>query len=136
MVVEQIMSPDPFAVEVSDSVGKVMNELAEADVRHLPVVEDGELVGIVSDRDLRAFVPTAMVELEHPHEVRERLGQPISNVMSSNVVSVNPETDVSEVVDVMLEQKIGAVPVVEADSAKLIGIVSYTDILRAARELL
>lgn len=136
MVVEQIMSRDPFAVEVGDSVGDVMNQLAEADVRHLPVVDGGELVGIVSDRDLRAFIPTAMVELEHPREVRERLAQPISDVMSGNVVSVNPETELGEVVDVMLEQKIGAIPVVEADSARLIGIVSYTDILRAARELL
>lgn len=136
MVVEQIMSPDPFVVEVSDSVGGVMNQLAEADVRHLPVVDNGELVGIVSDRDLRGFIPTAMLELEHPREVRERLAQPISTVMSSNVVSVIPETELSDVVDVMLEQKIGAVPVVEADSSKLIGIVSYADILRAARELL
>lgn len=136
MVVEQVMSEDPFAVEVGDTVGKVMNQLAEADVRHLPVVDDGELVGIVSDRDLRAFVPTVMVELEHPREVRERLAQPISTVMSSDVVSANPETELGEVIDIMLEQKIGAVPVVEADSSKLIGIVSYSDVLRAARDLL
>jgi acetoin utilization protein AcuB len=56
--------------------------------------------------------------------------------MSSDVVSVDPETELTEVVDIMLEYKIGALPVVEADSAELVGIISYIDALRAARPLL
>jgi acetoin utilization protein AcuB len=51
------------------------------------------------------------------------------------VVTVNPESDVAEVIDLMIEHKIGAVPVVEADSTRLVGIVSYVDALRAARDL-
>jgi len=136
MVVEELMSRNPFAVSVDETIGEVMNKLTEADVRHLPVVEDGELVGIVSDRDLRAFTPTAIVEFEHPEEVAARLAQPIGSVMSGDVLSVTSGTEVTDVVDIMLEQRIGAVPVVEPDSSKLIGIVSYIDVLRAARESL
>lgn len=134
MVVSEIMSADPFAVKASEPIGRVMKKFAEADVRHLPVVDDGSLVGIVSDRDLRSFAPSALMELEHPREIEKLLSRPISSVMSSDVVSVDPETDVSEVIDLMLEQKVGAVPVTESDSDKLIGIVSYMDVLRAARE--
>lgn len=136
MVVSEIMSANPFSVMANESIGRVLKKFAEADVRHLPVIDEGELVGIVSDRDLRSFHPNALMELEHPQEIRRLLAQPISTVMSSDVVSVDPETEISEVIDIMLEQKIGAVPVVDADTDKLVGIVSYMDVIRAARDLL
>ena len=134
MVVDEVMSSDPFVVKVTDSVGAAIKKLIEADVRHLPVVSEGELVGMVSDRDLRSFTPVAMLELTHPRELEARLAQPVSRVMTSDVISVNPETEIEEVIDLMIEHKIGAVPVVEADSSKLVGIVSYIDALRAARD--
>jgi len=134
MVVDEIMSRDPFVVSVTDTVGAAIKKLIEADVRHLPVVSEGELVGMVSDRDLRSFTPIAMLELAHPRELQSRLAQPVSKVMTSDVISVNPETEIEEVIDLMIEHKIGAVPVVEADSSKLVGIVSYIDALRAARD--
>jgi acetoin utilization protein AcuB len=136
MVVSEIMSANPFSVMTNESIGRVLKKFAEADVRHLPVLDDGELVGIVSDRDLRSFHPNALMELEHPQEIRRLLAQPISTVMSSDVVSVDPETEISEVIDIMLEQKIGAVPVVDTDTDKLVGIISYMDVIRAARDLL
>lgn len=134
MVVAEIMSAEPFAVKASEPIGRVLEKFAEADVRHLPVVEQGRLVGIVSDRDLRSFRPNLLLELEHPDQIRKLLTQPISSVMSADVVTVDPETDVSEVIDIMLEQKVGAVPVVEADGERLVGIVSYMDVLRAAQD--
>ena len=136
MIVEEVMTRDPYAATTVSSIRQVMRMLAEADIRHLPIVEDGALVGMVSDRDLRGVVPSALDELERPLEVQRLLDRPISTQMSSNVIFVHPETDLGDVVDVMLEQRIGAVPVVEADSLKLIGIVSYADVLSAVRELL
>jgi acetoin utilization protein AcuB len=134
MIVREIMSPDPWATNVTSSLRHVLRLLAEADVRHLPIVEDGALVGIISDRDLRAV--SAFVEGSDDSDARSRaLAQPASSVMSSNVISVNPETEVPEVIDLMIEHRIGAIPVVEPGSAKLVGIVSYVDALRAARDL-
>jgi acetoin utilization protein AcuB len=134
MVVGEIMSAEPFAIESQEPIGRAMSMLADAGVRHLPVIQDGALVGIISDRDLRAFAPPALLELPHPREIGRLLSQPVAKIMSSDVVSVDPETDVAEVVDLMLDNKIGAVPVVEAGSTKLIGIVSYMDVLRAVRD--
>ena len=136
MTVAEIMTPDPYAVSVTTSLRAVLRALAEADVRHLPVVDEGALVGIVSDRDLRAVDAVSLEAADKPEAARQALAQPVSSVMSSDVVSVNPESDVADVIDLMIEHRIGAVPVVEADSSKLVGIVSYVDALRAARDLL
>ena len=136
MIVREIMTADPFAVKASSSVRDLLRILAEADVRHLPVVEEGALVGIVSDRDLRGFGPTVADAIEQPEAARRALAEPATSVMSSAVVTVNPETEVSEAIDLMIEHRVGALPVVEPDSTKLVGIVSYVDALRAAREFL
>jgi acetoin utilization protein AcuB len=136
MIVREIMTPQPYAVEVTETVGDLMNKLAEADVRHLPVVDQGSLVGIVSDRDLRSIMASPLDTFNDPDETRRLLASPIARLMSSDVVSVNPETDVTDVIDLMIEHRIGAVPVVEPNSDSLIGIVSYVDLLRAARDTL
>jgi acetoin utilization protein AcuB len=56
--------------------------------------------------------------------------------LSSDVITVYPESTLEEVIDLMIEYRIGAVPVVEVDSSRVIGIVSYIDVLRAARSAL
>lgn len=132
MNVREIMTPEPYAVSASSSVRHALRMLAEADVRHLPVVEEGSLVGIVSDRDLRSFGAIALDALE---TTRIDFTKSVTTVMSSDVVTVNPESDVGEMIDLMIEHRIGAVPVVEAGSSRLVGIVSYVDALRVARNL-
>jgi len=136
MVVEDVMTEDPVTIEPATSIEQVIGLLFERDVRHLPVVDEGQLVGIISDRDLRGFMAPAMMMFEQPGEVRKRLAAPISSVMNTDVVSVTPETDLTEVIDVMLDQKVGAVPVVRLGTQDLVGIVSYVDVLRAAQEAL
>lgn len=135
MVVEDVMTEDPITVQSSTSIRKVIATLFESDVRHLPIVDGDQLVGIVSDRDLRAFLAPSMLELEKPDEVQRRLGQAVSSVMNADVVSVTPQTDLSEVIDMMIDQRVGAVPVVRPGTQELVGIVSYIDVLRAAADL-
>lgn len=136
MIVQEIMSPDPYAAQVTSTIREVMRVLTEADVRHVPIVENGALVGIVSDRDLRSFMPSALLELDRPREIEQALNQPISTVMNADVVCLHPESDLLEGIDLMIEHKIGAIPVVDDRSDDLVGIVSYVDALRAAREAL
>jgi acetoin utilization protein AcuB len=136
MVAEELMSPSPIVVQVTESIRRVITKLTESDVRHLPVVDEGRLVGMISDRDVRRLI-NPIFELAPASAARsEALDQTIAVLMSSDVVSVHPESDVEEVIDLMIEHKIGAVPVTEADSAKLLGIISYVDVLRAARGVL
>ena len=134
MVVEEVMTADPITVDVSATVRDVLQAMFEGNVRHLPVIDDGDLVGIISDRDLRAFLNPDVVLGND--EAAERLGQAVSDLMSGDVISVTPGTELSEVADLMIDQKIGAIPVVRTDSQQLIGIVSYVDVLRVARDAL
>jgi acetoin utilization protein AcuB len=135
MIVKEIMTPEPYAADVTSSVRHVLRMMTEADVRHLPILEEGALVGIVSDRDLRAL-DERVDSSENPEMRRQALAEPISTIMSSSVVSVSPDDEVADVIDLMIEHRIGAVPVVESGSDKLVGIVSYVDALRVARNFL
>lgn len=135
MIVQDIMSRRLVTARAKNTVREVLLMLREADVRHLPVVDDDGLVGIVSDRDLRAIIPSEIDAIESPAEARRRLDVRIGEVMNTDVATVNPESELSEAIDVMLEGRVGAVPVVDVDGKKLVGILSYVDVLRAAREL-
>src|SRR4029079_19528883 len=125
MVVEEIMTEGPVCVKSSTSSQRVIATLFEQDIRHFPCVYGHQLVGIVSDRDLRGFLAPAMLAFEKPGEVRQKLMQPISSMMNTDVVSVTPETELSDVVDILIEEKVGAVPVVRPGTQELVGIVSY-----------
>lgn len=136
MIAEELMSSSPFVAQVTDSVRRVVALLLEKDVRHLPVVDDGRVAGMISDRDLRRLMePLFDLAPERP-EHGDALEQPISSLMSSDVISVEPESDVADAIDLMIEHKIGAVLVIDPHSAKLLGIISYVDVLRAARDVL
>ncbi|MEQ9499209.1 MAG: CBS domain-containing protein [Deltaproteobacteria bacterium] len=112
-------------VQANAKVGLADAKMRLADIRHLPVVDDEErVVGIVSHRDL-------LVALG------ESLGNTVAirSVMREDVVIVRPETRAYEAAALMLDRKIGALPVVD-HSGKLTGIITETDFLRVAYELL
>jgi len=133
MVVSEVMTEKPATADARSSVRAVMRKLIELDVRHLPIVEEGQLVGIISDRDLRDV--TARLVAEGESRAEALLDRPIADVMSGDVLSVDPETELDEVVDLMLEHRGGALPVVSPGTDDLVGIVSYVDVLRVARDL-
>jgi acetoin utilization protein AcuB len=129
------MTEDPVTVTASSTVGEAIQILQELNVRHIPVVnQSNELVGMLSDRDLRAVSVPRTIDEEWLGELRIALETPVARVMSSNVVTVQEEASMPEVIELMLDNKIGAVPVVDADSA-LVGIISYIDLLRELHEL-
>ncbi|HXW54070.1 MAG TPA: CBS domain-containing protein [Myxococcota bacterium] len=134
MNVEDIMTRHPAHIGSDASVFAALNLLKELDVRHLPVVDAGELVGMISDRDLQSLSPTELDEANLANSTFDltiRLKQRVANLMNPNVFFVNPESPVAEVIDLMLDHRVGAIPVVDLDNS-LVGIVSYFDILRAA----
>ncbi|MEY3012950.1 MAG: hypothetical protein RIT45_1685 [Pseudomonadota bacterium] len=129
MDVSEIMTHAPLSVGSDARVADALDLMYEHDIRHVPVIDDGELVGMLSDRDLRDF-------LRAEDGYRRAQGVGVTEVMSADAISVEPEAEISEVIDVMLENKIGAVPVVDGHSDKVVGIVSYVDVLAVAREAL
>jgi len=136
MIARDLMTPDPLTVTPQASIAEAWDVMRELAVRHVPVVEDGVLVGMLSDRE-RAQVNIARVlGAEGADALRGGLKTPIVEVMSSDVISVEPETEVGEVINLLLEHKIGALPVVEPGTRDVIGIISYIDVLRALQDLL
>lgn len=102
-----------------------------ARVRHLPVVSpEGGLIGIVTDRDLRhhLFAPRVIKEVGSIAVDILLKAVPVSEIMSSPVMSVPAKADVVEAARIMLEDKVGSLPVVEG--GKVVGIVTETDVLR------
>jgi CBS domain-containing protein len=99
-----------------------------ARIRHLPIVEGERLVGIISQRDL--FKASLASVMGHDYaETREHLKSvAIRDAMVTEVITVGPDTDVQKAGRIMLEKKIGCLPVVEGD--RLVGLVTETDILR------
>ena len=130
MQISEIMTKDPVVAKRDTSIYEAMRTLETEEIRHLPVVDDGEVVGILSERDVARFSRAVLLE---PEAARTRLQAPVSEIMTADPVSVEPDDDVDDAIDLMLENRCGALPVVAGRDGALVGIVSYVDVLRAAR---
>ncbi|MCC6177628.1 MAG: CBS domain-containing protein [Chloroflexi bacterium] len=115
MFVEQVMTAPAVTVGPEASVGRAWSLLQEGHFRHLPVVRLGRLAGMVSDRDLRV----ARALAEEPN---------VGKIMHADVVSVTPDTPIEEASRLLLEHKIGALPVLK--DGHLVGIVTESDLFR------
>jgi len=136
MIARDLMTPDPLTVTSKSTIAEAWDVMRELAVRHVPVVEAGALVGMLSDRDLAQVDMVRVLRAEGAEALREELETPIIEIMSSDVISVEPETEMSDVISLLLEHKIGAVPVVEPGTREVLGIISYVDLLRALQELI
>jgi acetoin utilization protein AcuB len=133
---QDLMTPNPVFVTPDATVAAVWDLMRERAIRHVPVLDGGTLVGMLSDRDLAHFDMAHLLTLEGVEALRRELSTPVVKVMSADVVAVTPETGLGEVVDLLIEHRVGAVPVVRPETGELIGIVSYVDVLAALRESL
>jgi CBS-domain-containing membrane protein len=134
---EQIMTSAETVATVAENatVGQALELLSQADFRHLPVInKQREVVGILSDRDFQRIGVSTFDAHPTSDKVRARLDMRVTALMSGGVSVVDLSASLSEIIDLLLEQKIGAVPVVDEDTNQLAGIVSYVDVLRAIRE--
>lgn len=136
MRADEIMTEDVRTIEETATVGQAFEIMESEGIRHLPVVRGRELVGMLSDRDLRGYGLSMVTDLEGVERAKARLGSKVATMMSANLITVTPDTDVAEIVDLMLEERIHAVPVIEEESNELVGIVTTVDMLGAVRDQL
>jgi len=134
VLAKDIMTENPMTATDLMSVAEAIGLLYELDVRHLPVVRGAELVGIVSDRDLRTF--TVSDDDEAMEAMEGARSSSIGTFMNTDPVKVDPETNLRDIVDLMLLHRVGAIPVCDLDTGDLLGIVSYVDLLRVLQETL
>ena len=134
MLVENIMTSKVFTVEPDDYIDRAYFLIHYEGIRHLPVVEKGKVVGIVSDRDMyKALGPksnSSVIEVANGTNATELhvIPKKVRHIMHRGVISVKRDTHASDAAAIMAGNKIGALPVVDQDN-KLVGILSATDIL-------
>ncbi|TNF25112.1 MAG: CBS domain-containing protein [Deltaproteobacteria bacterium] len=131
MRVADLMTSDLITIAPGATVADALDRMYTHDVRHLPVVRHGRLVGMLSDRDMRGlFIPDPEVPGLFD---ASRMTITVSDLMSNNPIALPTEADVDDAIEAILENHIGAIPIVDALDGTLVGIVSYTDILREAQ---
>jgi len=123
LTVRDIMVTDLITVGPQETARNAYKLMRDRKFRHLPVMADGRLMGILSDRDLRPV-------LLSPGLARARVGE----LMSENLTTIGPEAPVEEAASLLVVKKIGCLPVVA--EGRLIGIVTETDLLAVLVELL
>ena len=125
LLVQDSMTREVGVIPPQATAREALALCRERRIRHLPVLEDERLVGIVSDRDLRSATPA----LGDPARA-EALGRiVVSEIMASDVTTAQPEDPIEEAANEMREKKIGCLPVVEGDA--LVGIISSSDVMEA-----
>jgi CBS domain-containing protein len=129
MRVRDIMTSPAIVIGPATTVPEAIALMRERHIRHLPVVEDGRLVGMISRGDLREASITASVNADsyELHFMLSRLTA--GKLMSRKVFNVTPEAFLVHAAELMTENKIAGLPVVD-ENASVIGIVTESDLLR------
>ncbi|MCD6548417.1 MAG: CBS domain-containing protein [Thermodesulfobacterium sp.] len=122
MKVKSWMVTEVITASPEDTVEEAIQLMRRFSIRHIPVVENAKLVGLVTESNLRAYLSS------------EKLQFPLKEVMILNPITVDPETTIDEAARIIYKYKIGGLPVVR--KGKLIGIITITDILEAFIELM
>ena len=129
MLVKNWMSKDVITVDVNDSMHDAMKHLKEHDIRLLPVMKKGKLVGIVTDRDLKKASASDATTLEI-HELLYLLTKiKVKDIMTRDVITVPPDYTVEETAQVLQKNRISGAPVVDANG-QLVGTITQTDLFK------
>jgi acetoin utilization protein AcuB len=126
MFVSDWMTKKVFTISPDDSISDAVSLMKEKRIKHLPVVKDDKLKGIISDRDIKEYTPSKATALDI-FELHYLLAKTtVKEIMKSKVIATTPDTPVEEAAMVMHDQNVGSLPVLE--NGKLVGIISDRDI--------
>jgi len=132
--VQDWMTPAPETVAPDCTVAVARRTMDSGGFRHLPVVEQGRVIGIVSDRDLRSVWPSAAVPAGRK-DVEDHLERmTVRQVMTQKPLVVGPHTSLADAARLLVDHGVGALPVLAGD--EIVGILSESDALRALMSVL
>ncbi len=127
-LVRDYMTADPTTLGPDEPLLQAVLTIRSLSIRHVPIMEDGQLVGLITDRDIGRASPSILSRTseEEYNEVFQK--NQIRRVMAKNPTSISPDALLGDAVTLMRENKWGCLPVVEND--KLVGILTMTDVIR------
>lgn len=130
MLVKNWMSQNLITIQQDDSMHDAASLLKEHHIRMLPVMKNDQLVGIITDRDLRSASASKATALEM-HELVYLISQlKVKEIMSKDPITIPMDYTVEETTEELLKNRINGAPVVD-HNAKVIGVITQTDILKA-----
>lgn len=132
MFIDKSMTRNVVTIGQNAGILEGKELMEKSRIRHLPVIEeDGTLVGVVTDRDIRSAMPSALLGEEESAKARERVSQlKIKDIMTKNPVTISPSNTLEDALLLMQKISVGAFPVVDQEG-KLKGILSVRDLMRA-----
>ena len=128
------MTKEPFTVGEDASMKEAVELLRQHHIRHLPVVQGPKLIGIVTDRDVRKASPSLLSGVDIGEYEEVLASTPISRIMTREPFTLTADTELSQAVQLMVDKKIGAVPVVNGED--LVGIFTEIDALKVLMSVL
>ena len=133
MLVRDVMTRNLITVDPETSFTDALKIMRENKIRRLPVLENGKLVGIVTEKDILYASPSKATTLDvwELHYLLSKLK--IREIMTRDVVTIQEDTPVEEAAKIMVDNKIGALPVMKGD--ELVGIITETDIFKVFLEM-
>ena len=134
MKVSDRMTREVVTLEQEQSLREALTLQQRHKIRHIPVVADGSVVGILTDRDLKRASPSLLSGIDQEQYDQLLDTTRVEQVMTRNPETVTPATPLKDVAKILIEGKFGALPVIE--KKKLVGIITEIDLLRALHELL
>lgn len=128
MLVQDVMQTKIFTVTPETTLPEALRLTGQRGIRHLPVLDGDQLVGIVSDRDLKRAMASPATSLE-THELTYLLDHlRVGEIMTRTIVTIGAMFPIEAAARLMVQEKIGALPV--TDGGRLVGLVTETDVLR------
>jgi acetoin utilization protein AcuB len=125
LLVRDSMTREVVTLSPQTTAAEALALCREKGIRHLPVMEEGKLVGMVSDRDLRSATPA----LGDPARAEALQKIRVSGVMVRDVLTAHPADPIEQAANTMREKKVGCLPVLEA--GELVGILTTSDVMEA-----
>lgn len=130
MKARDLMTEDVVTLSAGATIGDAFEKMTDREVRHLPVLDGDELIGVVSDRALRQAQGALARTISQPSKGNPMEG-PVRALLEGAPLTVSPDTDADVIIDLLVEHRVGCVVVCDGDG-NIAGIVSTIDILQAA----
>jgi acetoin utilization protein AcuB len=134
VIVRDRMTTELTTVGLADPIRRAWDLIEEEQLRRFPVVEGDRLVGIVTDRDVRNAIASSVVLTEKRYHDFLLDTVKIESIMTADPVTVTPDTQLRDAAQLLLDLKVGGLPVVE--QGRLVGIITETDMIETLIELL
>ncbi len=129
MLVKEWMSEDPIVLDENASIMKAVQIMKEHNIHRIPVLRQGKLVGIVTDRDIREATPSKATTLD-VHELYYLLSEiKVKDIMTPDPLTIHPDETVEFAAVIMLENRISGLPVIDYEG-HVIGVITQTDIFK------